>query len=66
MASAGIRIVGDKDVTWMNVSLKCRENLLADKMLRADLNCDVLLALRHRIAERVRKCAREVFGVDDE
>jgi hypothetical protein len=50
----------------MDVSLEIAEDAAADEVVRSDLDGDVLLALRHRVAARIGQAAGEVLVVDHE
>src|SRR6267142_320572 len=64
--AAGIRIVDGKDVAFMYIALEMAHDLLAGEVQRADMDGDILIALRGAFAHGVVQCAREVVVVDDE
>src|SRR5437660_6709268 len=64
--AAGIRIVDGKDVAFMYVALEVAHDVLAGEVQRADMNGDILIALRGAFAHGVMQRAREGAVVDDE
>jgi hypothetical protein len=66
MGAAGIGIVDRIDVSWMHVALEGAHHVLASEVQRADVDRDVLVALRRRVAVCIVQRAGEVAVVDDE
>ena len=64
--AAGIGIVDRIDVTWMHVAVEGAHHVLAGEVQRADMDGDVLIALRGGIALRVVQRVGEVAIVDHE
>ena len=64
--AAGIRIIDGKDVAFLYVALEMAHDLLAGEVQRADMDGDILIALRGAFALGVVQRAREVAVVDDE
>ena len=64
--AAGIGIVDGEDVALMHVAVEEAHDVLAGEVQRADMDGDVLIALRGAFALGVMQGAGEIAVVDDE